>query len=668
MLLAVAFRSKIVQHWQRLCFFLNTVRYLHPVQFVYRFLFEIKFLVYRHMHQLCRKVYAVGTDDFLCLNRIEILAGIKKPMPENGFVDDLEITQRAQKNIDRTFDFLNVEHQFVGEMKWQDPSVSRLWGFHLHYFDYVRNLAMAYWLKPEPKYYETFKAIVADWIDQNKVGQLDGWHPYTISLRVVNWIYAWVLFQPELDKDREFAERFLHSLYQQCLFLSGHLEYQSGGNHLLANAKALLFAGTLFNTARAKKWSQTGGRIFRRELDKQILGDGGHYERSPGYHWVVMNDVSECCQVLKSSNPDFSAYLSEKLCLMVIYAQGVLTPENKYPLLNDASEDQVLDPMVSLSMAKAIACGDAVERLDVFAHLLLGTYTLTSQNDETIGSVGLHKSGYFILRTAQRSMMAIDCGAVCPDDLPAHAHADTLGYEFWFEGVGFVRDSGVYEYTSGKWRDFFRSTRAHNTVVVDGENQSEVWGSFRVARRAKPQNVVWLSGDGADYFAGSHDGYARLPNPVWHRRRILRLGVHIWLVLDCIEGVGNHLVESFVHFHPEVVLEAKVDRWFLTREGKTLTLYPFGFAQKETFVGDVKYPQGWYAPEFGVKHPRSTMCLSNVTNLPFEMGYVLVGGHVNRVDVSYELGRLGREGFKVVCDGVQHQVMVDLSQSTMVVQ
>lgn len=649
--------------WRRLNRFFHTIRYLRFAQFVYRFLFEVKFLLYKKSHRLSQWLYEVRSDDFLHVSQHEFLLGKKNRILPESLKDISYIQDHAQDILSHTFNFLNIKKQFVAEIDWHIVSTSRLWRFHLHYFDYVRDLGMAYWLQPNAVYYEKFKFLVTHWIDKNPVGQLDGWHPYTLSLRVVNWIYAWELFYPVILKDKSFTEKILCSIYLQARFLEKNLEYQSGGNHLLANAKALMFCGAFFNTPRAKKWLQLGWHIFQEELDKQILADGGHYERSPGYHWVVMNDVIECSQILKKVNPTGCLALVEILKKMHTYAHSVVTPDGGFPLMNDSALDQVRYPRVSVGMAQVIASGGVLEHVSVFAHLLLENYEVGSSLTRQGHTCVMPESGYFVFRSPQQSVMVIDCGPVCPDDLPAHAHADTLSYEFWLEGVGFITDSGVFEYTPGTWRDFFRSSSAHNTAVVDTCNQSDVWGGFRVAQRAYPRGVVCFAGENASYFSGSHDGYRNLPNPVWHKRRILYLENMIWLVLDVFDGVGQHDIQSFIHLHPLVQTLAMPDSILASRAGKQLSIYPFGFEDQNIVCGQEDPPMGWYASEFGIKEPRTSIQFFKKGRLPVLNGYVLVNGVVPKMELNHQFHMPFYEHYEIDIGTQKWSVEIDVQKS-----
>jgi hypothetical protein len=233
--------------------------------------------------------------------------------------------------------------------------------------------------------------------------------------------------------------------------------------------------------------------------------------------------------------------------------------------------------------------------------------------------------------------LIFDVGKPCPDYLPAHAHADLLTYELCVAGRRIVVDSGVYEYANGPWRAFFRSTRAHNTVEIDGENQSEVWSSFRVARRARPLDVFWHEADDYVLMRGAHDGYTRLASPVVHRRTIVWCRHRFWLIADEIlpqtsgARVGN-TVHNWVHLHPSLHWEQEnSDLWRIVGNElePALCLSTFGVERSEIVEGALEpVRQGWYAENFGERQANVVLNLQPDTAQagPKYFGYVIAQG------------------------------------------
>jgi uncharacterized heparinase superfamily protein len=174
------------------------------------------------------------------------------------------------------FRFMNVEHD-LDQVGWDDPAVDRLWRYQQHYFDDLNAIDAA-------SRADWQQALLTRWQRDNPPARGTGWEPYPVSLRIVNWI-KWQLGGAALDADA------LHSLAVQARWLRQRLEWHLLGNHLFANAKALVFAGAFFDGTEAEGWLRNGLDIVQRELGEQVLADGGHFERSTMYHALALEDL-----------------------------------------------------------------------------------------------------------------------------------------------------------------------------------------------------------------------------------------------------------------------------------------------------------------------------------------------------------------------------------------
>lgn len=465
-----------------------------------------------------------------------------------------------ERALARAAEVMAGRFTFLGETRartsWSVPGASHLWRFHLHYFDYVRDLAIHAVHRDRAGAYVAFRDLAASWIDAHQRLGGDAWHPYTISLRVVNWCEAAIVFGPELARDPEFAARLNASIAAQAEFLSHHLEHDVRGNHILENARALIRASLSFEGDAATRWRRVAVELLARELPEQVLSDGGHFERAPGYHLRVLEVLTDMAAMAPLPT------VAQAITRMRAFLDAIVPPNRRLPLFKDTV---LPDAPLATRIAQP--------------------------------SSWLEPSGYAVMRDdALGDHLIADFGRVCPDYLPAHAHADMFSYELTIGGEPVVVDSGVYEYAAGEWRTWFRSTAAHNTVEVDGRDQSEMWGSFRVGRRARVQRVTWQAIAGRTILDGTHDGYA----PALHRRLIIALHEpRLWLVLDHVSGVPDHTARSFIHLHPD---------------HPQLAFTPLGPVT-------VSETTGWYSESFGVKRPNRVITLTATT--PAWFGYVI---------------------------------------------
>lgn len=502
------------------------------------------------------------------------------------------------------FTFVNHQRRLGQPVDWFPPEEHRLWLYNLHYFDCAPALAWAQAEEGDPAAWRVLRDLVSQWIERCPVGAPVAWDPYPTSLRIANWLRAYALVGPQLAADPAFARALRRSLYAQASFLERNLEYHLLGNHLLENGRALLLAGLFFSTGRAARWEARGRQILWRGLEEQFLADGGHEERSPMYHQLMLELYEEVAAVLEGRGERVPSVLAGRLPAMRRWLAEMLHPDGELSLFNDAAFGIAPPPAESL--------GGCVEQTD--------------------GLVALPASGYFAFRDrGEGHCLILDCGPIGPDHQPGHGHCDTLSFELSLAGERIVVDSGVGTYYGDpERREYYRSTRAHNTVAVDGAEQSEIWAVFRVGRRARPDEVRRADeGRPLAWVGGSHSGYRRLPGDVVHRRWVCWVDRRFWVVCDRVSGRGSHRVESFLHFHPEVRTAVPPTAGATSRPGQVagrrsvLRVVPWGFDRVETVTGGTGPLQGWYAPEFGLHLESPTWTFSTARELPVWSGYVM---------------------------------------------
>jgi uncharacterized heparinase superfamily protein len=409
--------------------------------------------------------------------------------------------------------FLNRDGEVESPAQWNDPARDKLWLYNLHYFDDL-NAANA------DERTAWHRALVRRWIAENPPGQGNGWEPYPTSLRIVNWI-KWFL------RGAEPQAAMLASLAVQARWLSRRVEWHLLGNHLLANAKALIFAGLFFDGPEAEAWLAKGLDIYRRQLAEQVLPDGGHFERSPMYHAIILEDLLDVLNLVGRQGialpPGLD--LEERIERMRAWLRAMCLGDGRIVFFNDA------------------AFGIAAEPGDLEAYALrLGLPPMVPPSASL-----LHPSGYVRLADSDAVVLA-DVAPVGPDYLPGHAHADTLSFEMSLADERVVVNGGTSVYGTGPQRLRERATAAHSTVEIDGESSSEVWSGFRVGRRARVRDVALDARDGLMSLSAAHDGYAWRPGRPTHRRT-WRMRAGSLAVEDNIEGRAGQAVARF-HLGP----------------------------------------------------------------------------------------------------------------------
>jgi uncharacterized heparinase superfamily protein len=388
---------------------------------------------------------------------------------------------------------------------WSGAGLARLRRFHLHYGDEVLGCA-----RLGGRWLDAASAGIASWMDENPPAAGPGWHPYALSTRVGNWLAAFSL-EPSLA-----TPAASKSVWHQLTFLERNVENDILGNHLIRNARALVLGGVGFGQER---WLDKGVALVERELPEQLLSDGGHYERSPVYHALVMRDLLE---IRAAANLHRLDPLLER---MAAFAAALRRPDGNLALFNDGGID--LAPDLS----------DMLPTSEAGVHFFPNT-------------------GYVVARrSADVLWLAIDCGTAAPAYLPPHAHADALSFQLWIDGRPTVIDPGTFTYEPGKERNWFRGTRAHATVAVDAQDQFELWGAFR-ATGIPAVNVVSVEGSEVKgSITADLEAFRRIGG-IRHRRRVSWSADTI-AIEDRLEGTGRRLVESALPLAPSVALEQR---------------------------------------------------------------------------------------------------------------
>jgi uncharacterized heparinase superfamily protein len=487
----------------------------------------------------------------------------------------------------REFTFLNQTVASSGPIPWNDRRHAKLWLYHLNYFDFLN---VGFVLPDEERLLQLAMEIALDWCAHNTKGTEVGWEPYALSVRIVNWLKflarhgRWL----ELLEERGKISTLLQSLGGQVATLEHRLERDLLGNHFLKNIKALLFAGALLDTPMSTRWWAKGENLLEQELNEQILPDGGHFERSPMYHAQILEDLAEirllCAATRK--NLAYSRLLAEKIRSMAQFMKGILHPDGEIPLFNDSVLSGAHPPAEVLNMAEAP-----------------DTKGVESESQVRV----FPDTGYGVIRSPEsRSILIFDCGPLGPDCQPGHGHCDVLTYELSLHGQRVVVDTGVSTYEQRPERSYERSTAAHNTLCIDGEEQSEIWASFRVGRRPRVGQIRGGSNGGFRFLSGQHDAYQRLG--VVHARTILLLPPDTWIVADLLGGNGSHLVECFLHFHPRVRVEELAE----TRAGRPVRRWTVEFADQSYLLatygdGQFDFLKSWYSEQFGDRQPSTVL-------------------------------------------------------------
>lgn len=466
------------------------------------------------------------------------------------------------------FIFLNVLSPFtIKTVDWHPAGMSKLWRYNLHYFDYLNG--------PDEKHNTAHSLdksmrdfLIQHWIDQNPYPQEDAWEPYPTSLRIINWIKYFHSFQ-----QGTIAQAWLNSLYQQGHYLSRHIEWHIDANHLLKNIIALVIWSHYFNDECAQRWRVRSLAWLADNCKEQFLADGGHYERSPMYHFIVLHHLLDAYNCLKNTCGTAPHWLSETLTCGLIYCQIIVKPDGRLPHVKD-SADAIAPSLIALknyaqqlgiwpsSLLKYVG-GDVLARQiwrknrslhavneDFFAKFNAAraskvVFQQAASGHQIQTSYYLQSSGYFIVKSAADYIL-FDVGTISPAYQPGHSHCDALHLEVVWNGRDIFTDSGVFNYVKSAERHYARSVRAHNTLAINNREQHDIWDAFRIAQRGHTEDIK----TGPLFCCAEFYPYFSHKRNIGHKRAIEinpAGGIHI---TDSLLGTGVANAEIFWHLAP----------------------------------------------------------------------------------------------------------------------
>ena len=403
--------------------------------------------------------------------------GARPPVQSNGI--------GAAESYLATFTFLNQSYDFgtVEGIDWNYAGYGKLWTYNLNYFEFLRAPSMTL---------AEGEALIADWVAKSTDHQ-DGWEPYPLSLRIVSWT---LFYQERQTAPPDWVK---HSLNQQHTTLAGKLEYHLGGNHLLENAIALAF-GPYRNDA-----------LLLGQLNHQYLADGAHYELSVMYHLILLDRLLDLYQYLPHGDA-LCEPLQASLDKQLAWAAAMIADNGQYPHFND-STDGVAPPWPQIA-------------------------TRATELKLSLEKGQLSACGYRRWDFGAKTHLWVDVAAIGATEIPGHAHADTLTFCLTENGKPVIVDTSISTYEKNHRRAYERGTAGHNTLVPSGGgNSSDVWGGFRVGRRAR--TIIYR--DEPTVIDAGHDGWS-----AEHRRTFTRAS-HGFSITDRYPGSATvffHLAEG----------------------------------------------------------------------------------------------------------------------------
>jgi hypothetical protein len=508
-----------------------------------------------------------------------------------------------------------------------------VWELNRHHHLVV--LGRAYRATGDLRYASAVVEQLESWLEQCSFGRGMNWRsPLELALRLINWVWAIDLILESGLVTEKFWNRLRHAAYLHLWQITrNYSRGSSANNHRIGEAAGVFIASSYFSgLGDAGRWRRESGQILGEEIIAQTYPDGGSREQAVGYQFFVLQFLVLSAIVARKTGSDLSETLRSRLERMLEFLGILSEGGTTLPMIGDSDDGYVLDLGDSRELPALFCIGAMLfERADFrewagsyaeAARWLLGRSgrgdfdaIVPKSSDELLVSRSLPESGYYLLQYGHKSQgdrvsVVFDCGELGFTSIAAHGHADALSFTLRAFGSDVFVDPGTYDYFSfPAWRTYFRSTSAHNTLVVDGLDQSVMLGPFLWGPRAQGRCIAWEPTTQGGKVIGEHDGYARLADPVLHRRTLeLDKRRRTLAIEDDIITSGPHEIATYFHLAENALLSVeRPNRYRIAVGGGTITLEIDARLVVEVLRGSDAPIGGWISRGYHRKVPSTTL-------------------------------------------------------------
>lgn len=576
-----------------------------------------------------------------------------------------------------------VGHDMGEDIDWRaNPHGDPEWTYCLNRHEFLTELGRAYWYTRDEKYTRAFKRILTDWIEKNPMPDVEWmlnvpsetsrihfmkqgtWRPLTLGIRMyTSFIPCFHHFLDSAEFTPDFMITMLTSMVEHArhtrAYYTRHKSYFNvSPNWGLMESNGLAHMGILFPEFKeAGDWCSEAMSRLEEQIRMQVLADGMQVERASGYHLVCTFCFLQILDLALRNKVRVSDTYVRNTEKMIDFVIGIMKPHGYLPMLKDADESDVFGERASYGLWEDINNLNMLEDANDLRWVLKTGARIFNREDmlyiathgregtkPKVGSVAASEAGFYTMRTGwdpDDLYLVFTCGELgVTDQNCVHGHADALSIDVSGYGETLLIDPGRYTY-EGPDRIWFKGTSAHNTIVVDGQDSSQLADEWMFKTKANSTVRCWSSTDQFDYVDGSHDGYQRLSDPVTHRRRICFVKPHFWLVLDELAAKEEHIFAQYFHFGPEASLQQAGDLTLTASysNGAGIVVKPVvakGLAL-ERFKGSTDPIQGWVSYDYAIKVPADAVRFSRQVKAGTAFATLLVPFKDRAVDTSVAL-------------------------------
>lgn len=618
----------------RFTYYARRVSKAHPAEILYRLKWKARSDTYDRLIKsrkkgvgyFTKKDYSRAYSDFFDRKYSCLLpAGLR----DKYAFDREEAIREADRIVDGVLDIFDVQVQtdsivwnkdykndkrypnrFATDFYHEDPRygmVRYVWELNRQY--QVVKLGKAYLLTGDERYAKHALGMIDSWIEQNPYLYSINWFsPLELSVRGINWIWCLGFLRGSKALDKKRFTGILDNLYLHAISVAANIsKYSSANNHLMGELAFLRIISAVFPHFReSPKWEEMSEKGLDEEIFNQVHEDGVGAEQCTNYLMFSLNLFIDAMMIAKGRMP-------RKYHQRLLNSQKFLKSlmQNRESLLEIGDSDYASIPVVSGQERRAPEtvnailqiCGKSPYGRSEYAFWLTGQVADKSRKEDEPKSVFFNKGGYLVSVNKDASLI-FDCGPVGYLSTAGHGHCDMLSFILSVKGKDFFVDPGTYVYHGNRrWRDYFKSTAAHNTVMVEGREQSEILGNFIYGRKARCKVLRQSVGKQRDTISAVHDGFAP---KAYHKRTLVHDKENRTIRLeDKIKG-GKYFV-LFFNCHPDVSYRMESNSLSLSRGSVEIVLNLENSLETRFFKGSESPIAGWYSPMFGVKLPCLTI-------------------------------------------------------------
>jgi hypothetical protein len=530
------------------------------------------------------------------------------------------------KQVERRFSgWLNIRNsEVVGDIKY-------VWEVNRH--QHLSSLAYA---RNGSEHTDKMARAIRSWIHDNPYLSGVNWtSSLELALRVISWALLYPRLAHKVDSDTNFRDRWLASIYRHLSRIASRLSlYSSANNHLIGELVGLYVGASCFPFwEECAQWREFARQGLEREILLQVSGDGVNREQAMSYHLFTLELFMLAFVVGRNCGHPFSDAYASRLRAMLHFLNAIATPAGDLPWYGDsddargfvlAQDESALEVTTQLGgllfnePAWLRFCTRPTSAAQALVPDLVGAFDNSAACSEPQREL-FREGGLACVRTDNGTIrLLMDFGALGYTSIAAHGHADALSIWLAIGDEYFLIDAGTYAYHSHpEWRSYFRSTASHNTVRVDGQDQSGMAGRFLWNRLAKARLVQFQESNGHVVIEAEHDGYTRLDDPVVHCRAVgFDRTTGSFCLSDSFRCARRHTVELFFHLHEDAIVTQIQDGMVkvLWHGSSIVFSSPNTLAAWDLICGSETPKLGWRSRSFNRKQPIPTLRLRSEIN------------------------------------------------------